>query len=258
MKLQSKTTSKALCIFILSAMILSACHNNNDSNYSLADFGETSYPTANDSWIICDRSADADDFAGVSSAIETLAKSERKISLEFTEIESIPDFAIFGQKLFLENYLSSALHGLAATKATSVGVSAFAYCAALSQIDLPAATTIGQAAFYDCKTLSNIKLPRATTIGDYSFCDCCSIQRVDLPKVTKIGKYSFAHCTNITQISLATKENVKLESIADEAFYNTPTETITLYIGVANSEYINANRLTINDLSVEFKNIVII
>jgi hypothetical protein len=76
---------------------------------------------------------------------------------------------------------------------SSVGKFGFAYCGALTSVNLPNATRIGGYGFYKCSNLRSVNLPNVTSVGDGSFGDC-SISVLTLPKVTSITADTLLSC----------------------------------------------------------------
>lgn len=112
---------------------------------------------------------------------------------------------------------------------TSIGVSAFSHCLALTDIYLPntiteishlmfnnccglfnlsipkSVRTIDNSAFQDCKRLTNIIIPEGLTSINYqSFLGCASMWQITLPSsLTNIGYNVFGDCASLTKISFS-------------------------------------------------------
>ncbi len=237
----------------------------------LSHFSSRGYPTDTDTWVIEDYAAATTDFSGLSAAIEALAESDREISLEFPNLTSIPDYAIFGvDDASTHNYDLDVVVSISTAKATSIGNYAFASCSALESIDMPLATSIGFATFSECSALTTVNLPELTSVSSTSFYYCSSITSLDFPKatsvsslafggcaalksitlpaVTEIGAAAFLDCGALESVSLATNEGVMLTSVEADAF-NTDGMTITL--GSANSDYVVGNALVIAGIDID-------
>ena len=77
---------------------------------------------------------------------------------------------------------------------TSIGNSAFFWCFALTQVNIPnSVTSIGDYAFYNCSALTQVTIPNSvTSIGYGAFEDCYALTQVTIPDgVTSIGYYAF-------------------------------------------------------------------
>ena len=109
--------------------------------------------------------------------------------------------------------LAKNLQSVYIAQATSIGKSAFANRAKLTNVSLPVAANIGKDAFGNCTKLTNVNLPEATNIDDYAFNGCTALANVGLPKAATIGEYAFASCTSLASISLP-----KATSIGSYAF----------------------------------------
>lgn len=88
--------------------------------------------------------------------------------------------------------------------ATSIGISAFYYCTALTSVDLPAATSIGNYAFYFCTSLTSVYLPVATSIGNYAFIYCTALDTLILRKSDTICTLSNTNALASTPIASGT------------------------------------------------------
>ncbi len=126
----------------------------------LSEYSTTRYPTATDTWVIEDATATTEDFAGLSAAIEYVTNNEtsRQITLEFSNLESIPAYAIFGESSASDTFASGAVVGVVASKATSIGVEAFAYCTKLASVTFSEVTSVGSSAFAYCTSLADVSL----------------------------------------------------------------------------------------------------
>ena len=82
-------------------------------------------------------------------------------------------------------------------RVTTIGMSAFEECVALTSIVLPnSITSIKKRAFYSCQKLTSITIPDSvTSIGMYAFQNCYSLQEVTIPdSVMSIGERAFDYC----------------------------------------------------------------
>ena len=88
---------------------------------------------------------------------------------------------------------------------TSIGEWAFAGCAGLTSVTIPASiTTIGYSAFINCSGLSQVIIPDSvTTIGGYAFSECVGLKRVTLPpNITCIPIGTFNGCTGLMNVDI--------------------------------------------------------
>ncbi len=82
-------------------------------------------------------------------------------------------------------------------RVTTIGMSAFGECYALTYIVLPnSITSIEKMAFDSCQNLTSITIPDSvTSIGMYAFRNCYSLQEVTIPESVKsIGEGAFDYC----------------------------------------------------------------
>ena len=131
---------------------------------------------------------------------------------------------------------------------TTIKDKAFAYCTALTSINLGNVTTIGDKAFWLCDSLASINLGNVTTIGEDAFFRCTSLGRlvsidfknvetikerafsgctslgsIDLGKITTIGESAFSGCKSLKSINLG-----NVTTIGDKAFLGTALTSINL------------------------------
>lgn len=104
---------------------------------------------------------------------------------------------------------------------TSIGRSAFSYCADLTSITIPTSvTSIGLYAFFNCTGLTSVTIPgNVTSIGDEAFSGCTSLTSVTIGNgVTSIGEAVFSGCMSLTNVDIPTS----ITSIGLDAFDGTP------------------------------------
>ncbi|MFI3289760.1 MAG: fimbrillin family protein [Rikenellaceae bacterium] len=235
------------------------------SEFTLDYFSETSYP-ATDNWIITDASATTADFAGLSAAIVALSGSGREISLEFPNLASIPNYAIFGESSFDADLAIDALVSVSAAKATSVGQYAFYSCDNLANVDFPSATIIYTFAFYQCTSLKTLYFPSIISLENHCFNGCSSVTYAEFPQVTTVKVYIFFGCSSLTELHLATDDGVKLDYVDSIAFNWTnagvtaSVTKINLTLGEANYDLVNEDgvTLTVGSYSFTFASISVI
>ena len=90
---------------------------------------------------------------------------------------------------------------------TSIGKSAFRYCANLTGITIPnGVTNISDQAFRACSSLKSITIPDSvTSIGVSAFYDCESLTSITIPDgVEAIGKVAFSGCLSLPSIEVGT------------------------------------------------------
>jgi len=136
---------------------------------------------------------------------------------------------------------------------TSIGNSAFVYCASLTSVTIPdSVTSIGNSAFWSCDRLTSIEIPDSvTSIGSDAFWGCDSLTSIEIPdSVTSIGNRAFVNCAGLTSVTIG--DNVT--SIGSSAFYGcTGLTSVTIPDSVTSIEsyaFFDCNNLT----SVTFKN----
>ncbi len=231
----------------------------------LAYFSATKYPMTIDTWKIIDSSATTADFAGLSAAIEALSGSGREISLEFPNMTTIPEYAIFRTSNYSDvtTYNSTALVSVSAPLAESVGQYAFCNCSSLVELDFPLATDINTFAFYGCTSLTEICFPAATTFYNHCFRECTSLVRAEFPAALTLNQYVVQKCTSLTELHLATADGVRLDFIKNTAFNWTETTSATvasinLTVGSANADMVEGSVIYVGDNDFTFASITVL
>ena len=101
---------------------------------------------------------------------------------------------------------------------TSIEVSAFSDCTALTSVSIPdSVTSIGGSAFYGCTALTSVSIPDSvTSIGDMAFQSCTGLTSVSIPNsVTSIGGAAFFVCPNLKEVSIPLRFLSALAQIFD-------------------------------------------
>lgn len=165
---------------------------------ALADISADAIPET-DLWIITDASADSySNFAGLKAAIAALDDSDRKISLEFPNLESFPSSALASSS---STYNLTALVSVKAEVATTINTSAFAYCDGIQSISAPAAVTVGNTAFRAALALVDINMPEVTSYGSFVFRGCESLTNFVLPvTLSSVSFNIFLECTALKNV----------------------------------------------------------
>lgn len=186
------------------------------STFTLSQFEIHAFP-ATDTWEITDQSVTADDFEGLSAAIEYISLNEtsREISLIFSGLDLIPNYAIFGRELSDSARCFSALYSVEATNVTSIGAHAFEFCDGLTSVNFGDVDTIGKYAFNGCASLKAIDLSRLTIIEDCAFNGCRTLEMVDLSLAESIGTQAFMYCDSMSgELSLPVASQIGIGAFA--------------------------------------------
>ena len=136
---------------------------------------------------------------------------------KITSIRFPASLTTIGSRAFFSCGSLTRLDISGCTNLTIIGKIAFAKCAGLKSIELPAnLTRISEGAFNSCKSLTSIGLPaNLTTIGKWAFSGCKDLTSVEFPaSLTTIGKWAFADCEGLASVGLP----ANLNKIGHKAF----------------------------------------
>lgn len=121
-------------------------------------------------------------------------------------VTTIGDYAFAGTNTNQVNVLTIQFEE--GTKLTKIGTSAFAYCTALTEFDIPETTEeIGANAFANCNKISSIVIPEnVTKIGTGAFSGCSILSEItyNAIHVTTSNQNIFALC-NVKKITIGEK-----------------------------------------------------
>ena len=101
---------------------------------------------------------------------------------------------------------------------TSIGTSAFTYCAELNTVILPdSIVSIGTGAFGFCFQLTTVNFGNSVdSIGDSAFAYCTSLKSVTLPdSIVSIGASAFSSCTDLGSVTIPSR----VQTIGHNAFH---------------------------------------
>lgn len=123
--------------------------------------------------------------------------------------EFINTIDVLGDVAVLDSLIERTITEFKDDQLTKVGSSAFAYCTALTEVDLPNVTELRAMAFLNCKSLESVNLPELTTLGNTVesiasrlFENCTSLRSISLPKLTILTQAIFRGCTALENIYL--------------------------------------------------------
>ena len=109
---------------------------------------------------------------------------------------SITGLTDYGKTLSVLN-IPADIDGISVT---SIGMSAFYKCSALTSVTIPdSVTSIGTNAFFECSGLTSVIIGNSvTTIGAFAFCGCRGLTSITIPDgVTSIGWNAFVDCIKL-------------------------------------------------------------
>lgn len=101
----------------------------------------------------------------------------------------------------LDGLIDNTYDGILTTNASAIRQYAL-YYSAITGISAPKAVTVGQYAFAYCTNMTTVSLPIAETIANYAFQYCTKIQQIELDAVRSIGMYAFSECRQMHTLIL--------------------------------------------------------
>ncbi|MFR9523841.1 MAG: BT_2262 family domain-containing protein [Rikenellaceae bacterium] len=188
--------------------------------FTLDAFSSTNYPFGT-TWVIADSSASYSDFYGLQTALSNFEAGT--ISLEFPNLETLPDACLWGKS-------------------------------AVKSISLPVATTIETCALLYCYYMTDIYMPNVTSIEQEAFCFCSALNNVEVSKdIEFIGGGAFAACDALTDITI----DSPLFALEDGIIYGlddagTKTSLICALITLAKGELYSDTVLSVEPWALEY------
>lgn len=120
-----------------------------------------------------------------------------------------------GDEALANSIIDRSITEILDNNVTSIGISAFNRCSALTTVDFPAVTRIDNYAFQYCSALAAANFPAVTRIGLDAFYHCSSLATMDFPAVTSIDTSAFHSCSKLTTVDFSAAVR-----IGSGAFYN--------------------------------------
>ncbi|MFI3287774.1 MAG: leucine-rich repeat protein [Rikenellaceae bacterium] len=194
-----------------------------EESLSLEDISKDNIPEE-DMWVIVDEVAITSDFYGVREALNALATSGRKISIEMPNLKDIPHGAIMGENKLSDDYtvalLESDAESVAAVRAERMNVEASVVrsrgdvdilpmpLSPLSRVSSPYKTVedidvkdYALADNYSMAALVSFVAEKAVSTGHYSFFRCSGLEEVSIPEAQYVGQQTFDGCVSLEEVS---------------------------------------------------------
>lgn len=99
-------------------------------------------------------------------------------------------------------------------EAKELRVGAFARCANLVHVSMPAVKYIGKRAFKGCTALRSVACP-AQIVQDQAFASCTALRTVSLPQSWTISEHVFYDCINLTAVSMRLAQRIELAAFGN-------------------------------------------
>ena len=122
---------------------------------------------------------------------------------------------------------------------TTIGMSAFAYCARLEKITIPdSVTSLGAHAFMNCISLTEVTIGSGiNVIESWMFSGCISLKEIVIPdNITNIGHNAFKDCTGLEEITIGSG----VTSLSSSMFWNC-TNLTRINFGINGSSVVNVD-----------------
>ena len=106
----------------------------------------------------------------------------------------------------------------------------FAYCAALTSIDVSHVATIGNNAFQNCTSLTSLTFPALTSIGTSAFIACTGLTSLSMPVCASYAATSMRGCTGLQTVQMGSVGHA-VTTVVSTAFQGCTQSglTITVY-----------------------------
>lgn len=117
---------------------------------------------------------------------------------------------------------------------------AFAYCSAMSTVELPALSSIAQACFMGCSSLTTASFQTAKYIGSSAFSNCKKLLDVYAPSVSTVDSSAFINCTSLVSVYIPLCKSIK--SCAFQSCSSLTEITLPNLIGMAQSAFKNCSK----------------
>ena len=143
----------------------------------------------------------------------------------------VPTIDTLGDAALTDSILDRSITEFLDNLSTSIGISAFQDCSALTSVSLQAATSIGESAFQNCSALTSVSLPAATSIGESAFYSCSKLEALILENADAVCQLSNIYALSGTLIASGT------------GYIYVPSELVDAYKDASNwSTYANQIR----------------
>ena len=158
-----------------------------------------------------------DSLVSVADAIRAKGGTSAPLSFPFGFVSAINDIETGGGGTGAEDGIIDRTIGGEYTnsRVSTAGTYAFAYCSALTTLNLPNVTILGNRAVYNCIGLTAISIPNATSIGSATFAYCSALTTLNLPNVVNTGDEAFAYCSALTTVSAPLLRGVRSSAFSN-------------------------------------------
>ena len=99
---------------------------------------------------------------------------------------------------------STAITGMSAPNAETIGERAFENCSSMVTADFPEVTSVGTYCFNGCGRLATVNIPLLKTVPTATFYNNASLKRLDLHQATSIGTSTLTLCSALRQLIIRT------------------------------------------------------
>jgi len=106
----------------------------------------------------------------------------------------------------------------------------FAYCAALTSIDVSTVVTLGNYAFQNCTALTSLSFPALTSIGAFAFLACSGLTSLTMPVCVNYSQQRiFSGCTGLQSVQMGSVGHA-VTAVSNLAFQGCTQSTLTITV----------------------------
>lgn len=142
--------------------------------------------------------------AGGDEMFNALVSGNISGSLSISNVETVRDNA-FSYTNIESVYINDAVY---------IGNSAFAYCKALKQANIPNVENIESSAFRECVSLNYIDIELVKNVKTYAFYRC-NIEKINSQNLAVIGSDAFRECNSLSCVNIPIATSIGLRAFRD-------------------------------------------
>lgn len=128
--------------------------------------------------------------------------------------EFINTIDVLGDDAVIDSIIEKTITEFRDDVITTVGMYAFYYCTALTDVDLPNVTHVDKMSFSNCSALARLNMPNLVTTANEPFAHCTALKSVSFPRLKTCESSLLRGCTNLETVDVP-----ELDAIPDFFVY---------------------------------------